>query len=222
MRVKMQSAQGVLLDYDPTLGKEAEGMGKMLVPMFEAMHKKPFQIRMTSQGEIKEVKLPQGIPESMNQLMGGQGGGFFNEDWVKQFGTFAFFPEKPTAVGGTWTTKRKAKIPALGTPVMETTFRYEGTEKRNGKALDKLSAVIRFQTEAGNKETSPKIQDQEGYRGTILFDPEVGRVVESRGKAKMKMEITIMGQKIAIEMTTKEEMKLQEGKASSGSSSEEK
>jgi hypothetical protein len=197
-------------------------MGKMLLPMFEAMHKKPFQIRMTAQGEIKEVKLPQGIPESMNQLMGGQGGAFFNEDWVKQFGTFAFFPEKPVTVGGTWTTKRKVKIPALGNPVMETTFRYEAAEKRNGKTLDKLSALIRFLPEAEKKENTPKIQDQEGYRGTILFDPERGMVVESRGKSKMKMEIPIMGQRIVMEMTTKEEMKFQEGKASTGNSPQEK
>ncbi len=86
IEMKVQSAQGVIMEYDSASGKEPEGMAKMIAPMFEAMLKKPIRTMFTARGEVKKVKLPQGMVESLNKGVGGQVGSLFSEDTMKQFG----------------------------------------------------------------------------------------------------------------------------------------
>jgi hypothetical protein len=212
MQMKMQSAQGVLLDYDSSSGKQPEGMGKMLVPMLDAMLKKPFRIKFTPRGEIKDMKLPQGMLESMNKMAGG----LFSEDTIKQFSEMAVFPEGPLTPGRTWSRKVAMKNPMFGNLVMETIYRYEGPETRDGKTLDKITMSIAFKTEEAKEqgekkaEAKPMVEfkDQTGG-GTLLFDAEAGRLLETSGKTKMKVDVSVMGQKISQDIETNTQMKLQ-------------
>ena len=71
IRMKMQSAQGVLMEFDSAAGKEPEGMAKMLSPMLDAMIKKPIHMQLTTRGEVRDMKLPQGMLEGMNKVGGG-------------------------------------------------------------------------------------------------------------------------------------------------------
>ena len=59
IRMKLQSAQGVLMEYDSASGKEPEGMAKMIAPMFDAMLKKPFRTTFTA-GRTQEGQTPAG------------------------------------------------------------------------------------------------------------------------------------------------------------------
>lgn len=220
IQVKLQSAQGVMLEFDSAAAKEPEGMAKMIAPVFEAMVKKPFRVKMTSRGELKEVKLPQGMLESMTKTAGIQMGNLVSEDSMKQFGLMSVFPEGPVAPGKTWTQETTMKNPVTGNQVVKTTFRYEGPETRDGKTLDKIALMMNFQPEGkkqegekkeGEKKEAEKTEAMASLttseaKGFLSFDNEAGRVVETTMEMKMKIDMNVMGQKITQDMNIKMHM----------------
>ena len=91
------------------------------------------------------------------------------------------------------------KAPALGDQIVESTFRYEGSETRNGKTLEKITVSTAFKTSGDKKEGTIGIKEQE-TRGTIYLDGEAGRIADSVSKTKMKMDIDVFGQKMTQDM----------------------
>jgi hypothetical protein len=202
IRISMQSAQGVLMDFDSAAGKEPEGMAKMLTPMLDTMIKKPIRLRLTTRGEVREMKLPQGMLESLNKVGGGgQTGNLFTLDRIKQMSEIAVLPEGPVNPGQTWTRKGTLKTPAVGDQIVESTYRYEGSETRNGKVLEKINLSTVFKMEGDKKEGTIGIKEQQS-QGTIFLDREAGRIVNSASTTKMKMEMEVFGQKMTQDMET--------------------
>jgi len=218
IQLKTQGAQGVLMEYDSAAGKEPEGLAKMVAPMLEAMLKKPFRATFTSRGELKKIKLPAGMVESLNKSTGGQMGNFLSEDSMKRFGIISVFPEKAIKPGETWTQESTIKLPMIGNQVLKNTFRYEGRETRNGGTLEKLALTQTMKSEdkkpadenqpaekkegkpAEKKEPAVGFTSMEG-KGFLLFDNSAGHVVEASMDMKMKMNMDIMGQKLTQDMT---------------------
>ena len=220
VRIKMHSAQGVLMDFDSAAGKEPEGMAKMLTPMLDAMIKKPIRMQLSTRGEVRDMKLPQGMLENMNKVGGGgQAGNLFTPDWIKQMAEIAVLPEGPVNPGQTWTRKGTTKTPALGDRVVESTFRYEGSEVRKGKTLEKITLSIAFQPDGDKQEGAIGIKSQE-TSGTIYLDGEAGRIVDSASQTRMKMDIEVFGQKMAqdLQMTATIKPQAPEGAAASAES----
>jgi hypothetical protein len=216
IQMKMQTAQGVMMDYDSAAGKEPQGMTKMIAPIFEAMLKKPIRTAFTARGELKKVKLPAGILESLNKTAGGQFGNILSDDSMKQMGMISKFPEAPIKLGESWSQEATMKFPVLGNTVVKTTFRYEGTETRDSVALDKIALSMNMKTEDnkqdGEAKETPKKKDLvagftgwEG-KGTLYFDNVAGRVVESRMTMKMKIKVNVMGQSIVQDLDMKVHM----------------
>jgi len=216
MQLKTQGAQGVLIEYDSAAGKEPEGLAKMVAPMLETMLKKPFRTTFSSRGEIKKVKLPPGMVESLNKSTGGQMGDLLSEDSMKRMGIISVFPEKPIKPGETWTQETNLKLPIIGNQVLKNTFRYEGTETRDGRTLEKLGLTQIMKSDDkkptgeakqgdGAKQAEKK-EEGGGFtgmeaKGFLLFDNKAGHVVEASMDMKMKMNMNIMGQKLTQDMT---------------------
>jgi hypothetical protein len=222
MRMKMQSAQGVMLDFDSATGKEPEGMAKMLTPMLETMIKKPIRLQLTTRGEVRDMKLPQGMIENLNKVGGGgQAGNLFSLDWIKQMAEIAVLPEGPVNPTQTWTRKATTKNSVLGEQIVETTFRYEGSETRDGKTLEKITLAMAFTISGDKKEGKIGIKEQE-TRGTIYLDGAAGRIVDSVSKTKMKMDIDVFGQKMSqdMDMTVTLKPRVSEEPAANGGNKE--
>jgi len=224
VRMKMQGPQGVMMEYDSQSGKKPEGIAAMIAPMLEAMVGKPLTTKMDARGRVLEVKLPEGLKESVGKMPGGgMVGEMFTPEGVKQMAEVALLPEQVVRPGDTWACKAGMKNPMLGDLKMETTFRYLGTERRGGKELEKIGMEIVMQFGAdkmqlgGGQEAMVKITAQKN-QGTMYFDAEAGRFVESESKSTMAMQISVLGQKIdqEIETTTKAQWKPLEGAKPAG------
>ena len=217
MRIKTQSAQGVLMEFDSAAGKEPEGMAKMLTPMLDTMIKKPFRLQLTTRSEVRDMQLPQGMLEGLNKVGGGgQAGNLFSPDWMKQMSEIAVLPEGPINPGQTWTRQTTMKQPPQGDQIVDSTFRYEGSEIRDGKTLEKITVSMVLNTDGAKKEGMIGIKSQE-IQGTIYLDGEAGRIVDSVSRTKMKMDIEVFGQKMTqdMEMTTTIKRRSPEGEAAS-------
>jgi hypothetical protein len=199
IRMKMQGPQGVMMEYDSQSDKKPEGMAAMMAPMFKGMLGKPYTTKMDSRGKILEMKLPQGLAESMNKLPGGaQLGSMFTEESMKGMAEIATFPEKPLKPGDTWTRTATMKNPVTGDMITETTFRYVGSEVRDGRKLEKIGMETKMRFGEGGK-VEMKITDQSG-EGTLYFDNAAGQFVSSESKSKIKMKISVLGQEMKQEM----------------------
>lgn len=170
----MQSPQGVNLDYDSQSGKPPEGLAAILTPMLNAPLDKPMRVAYSPRGEIKDLKLPEGLVKGINQVAGGgQMGNLINEDWMKQMGDMGLLPEGPVTPNQTWQNSVAIKNAILGNLKVTTTFRYEGIEVRDEKPLDKITMSIQFKPEGEEKSGVVGISSQTG-EGTIYFDAETG------------------------------------------------
>jgi len=200
MQMKMQSPQGMMLEYDSAAGKEPEGMAKMMAPILEAMIKKPFLEKMTARGEILEMKAPQGFVESINKMAPqGAGGGFFSDDMMKQMSAFGVFPEEPVTPGKTWNRKMTSKVPVLGSMTAEITYRYVGTEDRDGRPVEKIAVSMLMKLGEEKGQPGLTIKDVE-TDGTLFFDAAAGRLVQMQTKARMKISVAVGTMKIEQDM----------------------
>jgi hypothetical protein len=207
--LKTETAQGVILEYDSAAGKEPQGMAKILVPVFDSLLKKPIRTAFTSRGELQKVKLPSGMIETLNRMTGGQMASMLSDDSLKQFRMMAVFPEGPIKPGQSWTHEVPMKLPVLGDQAVKTSFRYEGTETRNGAVLDKIALVLNMKTvekkpgteskPAEKKEETGSLSVKDG-KGILYFDNKAGRLIESSIEMKMKIDMKIMGQMITQDM----------------------
>jgi hypothetical protein len=103
--------------------------------------------------------------------------------------------------------------------VLRKKYEYAGTEKKGDKALDKITAkVIDAKCRQDADSSSPlkltrsdlKVDSSEG---TILFDREAGRVVESRERLELKGNLTLSAQgqdqPCRFDLTLRTEVQLQ-------------
>ena len=200
VQMKMQSPQGVNLEYDSQAGKPPEGLAAMLAPMYDALLAKPIRVMYTPRGELKDMKLPEGLLNKMNQVAGGgPTGNLFSEDWMKQMGNMGLLPEGPVTANQTWKNVVTIKNAILGEITVATTFRYEGIEVRDEKPLEKIAMSIQFTPNSETKSGIVGIHDQNG-EGTLYFDADAGRVQESINRMKMKMNIEILGRQMTQDM----------------------
>lgn len=239
-RMRMQSPQGIMMEYDSTSDEKPTGLATMIGPMLESFVNRPMLTVYTPRGQVKEMKLPKGFLDKVNQLAGGgQFGNLFSDDWMKQFSEMGVLPEGPVTPGQSWQTESTLKNPILGQMKIVTSSRYEGTEVRDGRSLEKIALTIQFQAddeaqdaaEADPPGESPAkagqdaekqqgivgIREQSG-EGMLYFDAEAGLLYESQSRTKMKMSIDILGQKMEQDMVMEMTMTLQEPDPSSADS----
>src|SRR5262249_48342005 len=111
--------------------------------------------------------------------------GWIKEDAVKRplETWFRSLPNKPVAKGDTWETKLSVAFGPLGTLATENTYTFQGTEKADGKELAKITVATKatYAPPEGDTGLPFKITKgdlkAEGGKGTLLFDPEAGRLV---------------------------------------------
>jgi len=212
VQLKMTSPQGIGMDYDSASGKPPEGLAKLTAPVFEAMVKKPFTMKMDPRGKVSEMKLPQGFLESINKVAGGQLGNISEEGMKQMTGAqgMAVVPEKPVSVGDTWTQQAGMDMPMLGKIAVKYTYKYEGTEKRGGQELEKIAHTLEMDISPQKDKPQPfqiKMTDQK-MQGTTYFDGQAGRLVENKTEGTLKMSITAAGQEIEQEIDMSQTLRL--------------
>lgn len=110
---------------------------------------------------------------------------------------FNFLPDKPVRRGDKW--ERQLQVPAgpLGIFTLRQTLTYEGTETRDGKVLDRISAVATTTYAPPKPDAELPVRVSKGellasdWKGTHWFDREAGRLVSSEATARYKLRLTL-------------------------------
>jgi hypothetical protein len=125
---------------------------------------------------------------------------FLTEEGLQQAVSdlFAFVPGKPVKPGDTWTQESTVSLGPLGSAKRTTVYKYEGTETRAGKNLDKIGFTIKVVfTGAGSSSTLLPFQiikadlKAEDGKGNIYFDSAAGRLVESDTDLSLQGPLTL-------------------------------
>ncbi len=225
IQMKMTSPQGIGMEYDSASGKPPEGLAKLTAPVFEAMVKQPFTMKMDPQGKVSDMKLPQGLMESINKVSGAQIGNMFSEEGLKQMTGgqgMAALPEKPVSVGDTWTQQADMDMAMLGKIAVKYTYKYDGTEKRDGQVFEKIANTLEMDISPQKDKPQPfqiKMTDQK-MKGTTYFDNEAGRLVENKTGGTMKMTISVGGQQIEQEIDMSQTLRLAPSETSAKATAE--
>ena len=91
--------------------------------------------------------------------------------------------------------------------ITDTTFRYVGSEVRDGRKLEKIAMEMKMRVGEGGK-VKMKLTDQSG-EGTLYFDNAAGQLVSSQSQSKMKMQISVLGQEMVQEMKILSKVEIQ-------------
>jgi hypothetical protein len=139
----------------------------------------------------------------------------------EQAHALAALPDGPVKPGASWERTEAYDRGAGLALVLRKKFEYAGTEKKGGKALDKITAkVLEAKYQQDPDSSAPlklakadiKVSSSEG---TILFDREAGRVAESRERVELTGNLTFSAQgqdqRVGFDLTMRTEVQLQAG-----------
>jgi hypothetical protein len=153
-----------------------------------------FTLRAT--GEIDDLKVPEhtlkklreGIPKDTPE------GDSVSEQGLKDLLLSSkppVFPAGPIETGKTWTTK-PSKVPVpFGSLSIDQVYTFLGPDPKTPRLMI-VGVETKVSLEAGESVTA-KIRKQDGT-GSLTFDSESGRIVNTRNKHKVEMIISHQGQ----------------------------
>jgi Family of unknown function (DUF6263) len=132
-----------------------------------------------------------------------------------------FLPDGPARPGESW--ERTETVDYGGSSLtIRKKYEYAGTEKRGDKALDKITIkVLEVKCPPPDPKSPLPLKATksdlkvESSEGTILFDREAGRLVESRERVELTGGLTFSAQgqeqRIGFDLTLRTEVQLQSG-----------
>src|SRR5437868_2952817 len=103
-------------------------------------------------------------------------------------------PEGQISKGKSWNSKNEIKMAQLGKVLTDTKYTYEGQEKRGGKTLEKISGAVKQSIEVDKNSPVTMTVKSQDSKGTVYFDNNTGRLVETTMTQEVNMEIAGDGQ----------------------------
>lgn len=200
-RVRMQSSeQGHQTTFD---SKDKD------VPEDVDVIHQPVHLVISSQGKVIDVRPSDKMAEKLKQAPGPMAAMFSRESLKETVKMSTLeFPDKPLTKGATWEQQSTINVPMSGRMTQTISYRYDGTEERDGQTFDKISATAKV-SPVGEHGASqrPTIKDQKLY-GAIWFDRKIGRIHELEMTTKVVREGTIGANKLEETLTTKTHTRL--------------
>lgn len=207
VRMDLELPQGRKVHYDSAAKEPPEEAAKLYAKAVGAMVNRPIRMQLTPLGETRKATLP---PEALDELRKATGPAaeIAAPENLSQLTNLAVLPEKPVAVGDTWKHQAAITNPVFGKLVIQTSYRYEGEEARQGRTLDKISSTMTLKFAEKGALATMNIKAQEG-QGTIFFDSALGRIVASANTTRLKMATALPGLTLEQDMEMTTEVKLQ-------------
>jgi hypothetical protein len=148
-------------------------------------------------GTVKAVEFPDDVgrdlPEPFNKILKSASANVFVDLKQQQ----EMLPDKAISKGDTWTRNQKVDFGAFREMSLRIDFQYEGTLKKEGRELDRISGKITDVAYVGedwregpglvkNAELKPAKSSVE-----VLFDRKLGRFVETKLLVQVKGDLTL-------------------------------
>ena len=162
-------------------------------------------MQMNARGEITSVSLSDEGKQKIGAALAGTTlAPLFTSDGLadtlKQ--TAAVLPEEPVNVDDSWRRETTATL-ALGAVRQKMTYTYRGPRDVEGKKLEAidLASELVVAKPAADAERPITLKEQK-HTGTLLFDAEAGRFVESQVEQKLVTESPYRGTQVRVSATT--------------------
>jgi hypothetical protein len=214
VRVRIEAPPYMPFEFDSDTPKvDAPGPFEAIAQETKAMAGVEFTFKMKPSGEIVDIVIP---PQTIKKLRDAEkppegAGPEAAENTVSEKGLKDMlasaspppFPVGPVEAGKTWSSKPSKLLTPIGNVVTDKLFTFQGTDPKNPN-LFLIGMETRVALEpVANSPLTAKIRTQEG-KGSLTFDADAGRIVNTRGTEKTEMLISAQGQDIdqTIESTT--------------------
>ncbi len=186
--------------YDSRSGEEGEGMiWERMGSILSGLTSGTTEVTITPTGEVKDVVLSDELSEAFEAAKEGEGaGGFFallgigmDAETVKLSiaDSVITLPAEALDDGGTWSNTTELEMgPAK--QMTEKTYTFNGSEDRDGKKLAKIEIASEITLEIDEENEADvelEVTEQEST-GTVYFDIESGKTVESSLRTVLVLE----------------------------------
>jgi hypothetical protein len=205
VQTKLETPEGTL-EYDSASDQPPVGQAAALAPLYKALIDAEFELTMTPRGEIKDVKIPDKLLETLKISPNAAALGDLTtpEGFKKTMSQTALvLPEDMPQPGEETTTRTESNDPSGAKQIVETTYRYEGTKQVDGVTCAVFLSNMKISYEGNN---SPKINAQDSS-GETLFNTGAGRMHSSKLDQKMTIE-QAAGVQTTIDQSITFELKL--------------
>ncbi len=216
IRTKIASPIGVFA-YDSDDKQEPQGLiAAGLVPFLKALVGAPFTVKMSPQGELSDVKIPERLLQAIREAgpAGGGGANIFSEEGLRSMITEVSLalPKEDLGKGKSWT--RRIKIPSpFGDTTVEKVYTYQGPDPSAGPDVERIDLETKVETPPPPEGAAFKINALE-RKGTFFFDNAAGRLARSQLAETMEAVLTINKIEITQRNNATTTMKLESDGAS--------
>jgi hypothetical protein len=203
VRMKMDMAQGMKVEYDSASNKEPEGLGKTVSTVFKAMINKTMTAKMNAQGKILDLKLsPEMLAEMEKSPLLKPMEKMLSAEGMEGLTGMGALPKEPMQPGKTWTGETALDNPVVGKQKIKSTYTYVGPKTVDGRSLEEVDAVVMMDFVGdSNRPAKVSIKEQD-TKGTVYFDNAAGHVGQAKTTSKLKFTIDVAGQSIETSMTS--------------------
>ncbi len=210
VRTKIESAFATF-EYDSQAPKDPEGpVAAGLLPMLKALVGAQFSFRMTPQGELSDVKVPDSLIEALRKAGPAGGAGMFTAEGMKNMVTESSLalPKDDLEAGKSWNRQTKVPMPPIGSMTIDKTYKFQGPDAAAGKDVVRIDLDTKIDVQpAADAKIDVKVKSQEG-KGSFYFDNAAGRVSDSKVSEKIEMVFTVQNAEITQGNETTTSMKL--------------
>jgi hypothetical protein len=205
------SAKGEEQTFDSQEDKLPEGVDEAAVEPLRVMVNQPMHLTIDPRGKVIDVRPSEKLAAKLKQSsQQGPLAAMFSREGLKQMASTNTLelPAEPVSRGTSWQQQVTVSDPVSGRQTLVTTYRYDGSEERDGQRLEKISANAKV-SPAGNQAAAQRVtvKDQKS-NGVVWFDRAVGRIHEMEMTTKVVREVNFGANKLEETLTTKMRMRL--------------
>jgi hypothetical protein len=197
-RMKSEPAQGEVTEFDSASATDPPTMSQAAAATLRAVVARKSLVKMTPQGAVLERKpLTPARSEADKDKSSGNDRSSSSSGHEPPAPMLwrVVLPEGPIAPGKTWTESGATSSPLMGPATLESRFRYEGSETRDGRTLEKITFTMRMTPRGEQAPKGFQVSQQES-EGVYYFDNAAGRMVEMTTKTKLRMSVSESGKKV--------------------------
>jgi len=212
LHTKIQSPFGAPFEYDSKDAKDPQGpIAAGLVPLLKSLIGAEFSFKMSPQGELTDVQVPEAVVKAIREagpLAGA--GGMFTAEGLKHMVTESSLtlPREDLAKGKSWTRQSKLPMAKLGTMQLDKVYSYQGPEVHDGKPMERIDLEVKMNIErTADAELDGTLKSQDG-KGMFFFDNAAGHIADSSVNEKVSMVFKVMDKEITQGTETTTSMKL--------------
>jgi hypothetical protein len=213
VRMRIEQPPFMPLEFDSSPNKlEVPEEFESVERQIKALAGAEFTFKLRPTGEVEDLKVPEQTLKTLRDGISQEAAG---QSMVSEKDLKAMllqsspppFPSDSLEPGKTWKGKpSKISIPQLGSLAVDQVYTFQGPDAKNPKLM-LVGMDARVTLEPAENVTA-KIRMQDG-KGSLTFDAEGGRIVNSRANQKMEMVISDRGQDIVQTTETNSTMTLE-------------